>query len=57
MEEKVVIKFVKTHPDAKLPTKAHNGDNCFDLYAVEDTTIRPSKSDLVLDLNITYNRI
>ena len=36
---KVCIKFVKTHEDAKLPTKAHNGDNCFDLYAVEDTVI------------------
>ena len=36
---RVLIKFVKTHSDAKLPTKAHNGDNCFDLYAVEDTVI------------------
>jgi len=35
----VIIKFVKTHEDAKLPTKAHRGDNCFDLYAVEDTVI------------------
>ena len=37
--DNVVIKFVKTHEDAKLPTKAHQGDNCFDLYAVEDTVI------------------
>ena len=35
----VIIKFVKTHDDAKLPTKAHQGDNCFDLYAVEETVI------------------
>jgi dUTP pyrophosphatase len=34
-----VIEFVKTHPDAKLPTKAHDGDNCWDLYAVEDVTV------------------
>jgi dUTP pyrophosphatase len=34
-----VIEFVKTHPDAKLPTKAHDGDNCWDLYAVEDVII------------------
>jgi dUTP pyrophosphatase len=34
-----VVEFVKTHPDAKLPTKAHNEDNCWDLYAVEDVTI------------------
>ncbi len=35
----VIIKFVKTHDNAILPTKAHDGDNCFDLYAVEDTII------------------
>ena len=52
MEEKVVIKFVRTHPDAKLPTKAHDGDNCFDLYAVEGTTIRPSKSDAVGNVQV-----
>jgi len=38
------IEFVKTHPDAKLPTKAHDEDNCWDLYAVEDVTI-PSISN------------
>lgn len=36
---RVNIKFIKTHDNAILPTKAHNGDNCFDLYAVEDTVI------------------
>ena len=35
----VKIKFIKMHEDAILPTKAHDGDNCFDLYAVEDTVI------------------
>ena len=40
----VIIKFVKTHDDAKLPTKAHDGDNCFDLYAVEDTVIPGSNN-------------
>ncbi len=33
------IKFVKTHDNAKLPQKAHGDDNCYDLFAVEDTTI------------------
>ena len=33
------IKLIKTHPDAIIPTKAHEGDNCFDLYAVEETVI------------------
>lgn len=33
------LKFVKTHPDAKMPTKAHDEDNCWDLYAVEGVEI------------------
>ena len=41
--EKVHINFVKSHPDAKLPTKAHDGDNCFDLYCCEKTTVPASK--------------
>ena len=40
----VNIKFIKTHPDAVLPTKGHDDDNCFDLYAVEDTTIPPCRT-------------
>ena len=35
----VKIRFVKTHPDAKLPTKAYETDSCWDLYACEDITI------------------
>ena len=42
-EEKVVIKFVKTHPDAKLPSKAHPTDNCFDLFCCEETVIPATK--------------
>lgn len=34
-----IIKLTKTHPDAQLPTQAHDGDNCWDIYAVEDTLI------------------
>lgn len=42
--EPVVIKFIKTHPDAKLPTKAYSDlDNCWDLYCCEETTIPASK--------------
>ena len=36
---KVNIRFIKTHPDAKLPTKAYPTDSCWDLYACEDVTI------------------
>lgn len=51
MDNKVVIKFVKTHDDAILPTKAHDGDNCFDLYAVEDTVI-PCSSSWIGDVTV-----
>jgi dUTP pyrophosphatase len=33
------IQLIKTHPDAILPTQAHEGDNCWDMYACEDATI------------------
>lgn len=38
------IKFIKTHLGAKLPYKAHDNDNCWDLYAVKDTIIPPSST-------------
>ncbi len=43
MNENVAIKFVKTHPNAKLPSKAHKGDNCYDLYCCEKTIVPGSK--------------
>lgn len=51
MDEKVIIKFVKTHPDAKLPTKAHDGDNCYDLYCCERTVVPRSKVVVAVDLD------
>ena len=43
-QEVVCIKFKKTHPDAKLPTKAYSDlDNCWDLYCCEQTTIPGSR--------------
>ena len=47
MTEKIELKLVKTHPDAKLPTKAYEDDNCFDLYAVEDTVVAAKNSAVV----------
>lgn len=46
-----VVKFVKTHPDAKLP-KANNkeiglGDSGYDLTAVEDVVIHGGNSAVV----------
>ena len=36
---KIKVLFKKTHPDAKMPTRGHDGDAGYDIYAVEDTTI------------------
>lgn len=44
-EPVVEIRFVKTHPDAQLPSKAYSeGDNCFDLYCCEDTVVPPTRT-------------
>ncbi len=39
MRNKVL--FIKTHPDAKTPTKAYSGDAGYDLYAVKDVVVQP----------------
>lgn len=45
------IKFIKTHPDAKLPTKNHphplTGDAGFDLFSVAEVSIPPRGSVIV----------
>lgn len=51
----VDIQFIKTHPNAKLPTKAYNIDNCYDLYAVEETVIPSGGSAVVpVGLKLAY---
>ena len=46
-ESPVQIKFIKTHPDAQLPSKAYSeGDNCFDLYCCEDTIVPPTTTTM-----------
>lgn len=53
--DNVTIKFVKTHEDAQLPSKAHKSDNCFDLYCVEDTTISARGSNVVpVGIKVAY---
>jgi dUTP pyrophosphatase len=37
------IIFEKKHPNATTPTKAHEEDACFDLYACEDQIIAPGQ--------------
>jgi len=38
------IGFKKIHPDAKLPTYAHEGDAGMDVYAVENAILYPGKA-------------
>lgn len=51
-DNKVEVKFLKTHTDAKLPTKAYKEDNCFDLYSVEGKAI-PAKGSAVVPVGLT----
>lgn len=39
--------FKKVHPDAKLPSYAHEGDAGMDVYAVEDVELNPFTPTLV----------
>lgn len=36
------VKFLKLHPDAKVPTKAHGSDFCYDCYAVSCEEVAPN---------------
>ena len=38
--------FKKVHPDAKLPSYAHEGDAGMDVYAVETYTLKPNERHL-----------
>ncbi len=40
MTDSVKIKVKKLHPDAQLPTYAHEGDACADVYAVIEGGLR-----------------
>lgn len=37
----VLVQFVITHPDGKLPTKGYPTDSCYDIYAAEDVKLYP----------------
>ena len=47
MENKVKVGFKKVHPDAKLPTYAHEGDAGMDVYAAVSTKLRPYEPTIV----------
>jgi dUTP pyrophosphatase len=48
-----VLKFTKTHPDAKLPTKNHSDDTGFDVYSVESKLI-PARGNAVVDVGLEF---
>src|SRR3989344_4299130 len=37
----ISIKYKRIHPDAKIPSYAHEGDAGMDLYSVEDYVLKP----------------
>ena len=37
------VKYVLTHPNARVPKKAHDDDAGFDLFAVEDYVLQPQE--------------
>ena len=57
--ENIKIDFVKTHPKAKLPTRAHEdvktGDTGYDMFVAETQTINPGQSAIVnVGLQVAY---
>lgn len=43
----LIVKIKKTHPDAKIPRLAHEGDAGYDIYANEDVVLKPLERKLV----------
>jgi dUTP pyrophosphatase len=41
------VKIQKTHPEAKTPQYAHEGDAGMDLYTTENTTIKPQETKTI----------
>lgn len=48
-----VLKFEKTHPDAKLPTKNHESDTGYDVYCVEDKVV-PARNSTVVAVGLKF---
>ena len=44
--------FVKTHPDAHLPERAHSSDSGYDVYSVEDVVV-PGRGSSVIPVGLT----
>jgi len=48
-----MIKFIKTHKDAKIPTSNHDTDTGYDVYSVEQKVI-PAKGSAVVDVGLKF---
>lgn len=53
MSTEVTLKFKKTNPNAKLPTKNNESDTGFDVYCVEDKVIY-GRSSAVVDVGLEF---
>lgn len=55
MSEKIKIRFIQTHPDAKLPKRNHDeplvGDTGYDLSSVEDVTV-PARGSVTVKVGL-----
>jgi len=56
MQENIEIKFVKMDINATLPTKAHDDDNCWDMYAVERTVV-PAHGNATVNVGLKLGYI
>ena len=45
------LKVIKTHPDAKLPHRAHDSDSGYDVYSVEDVVV-PGRGSVVVPVGL-----
>lgn len=48
-----VLKFEKTHPDAKLPTKNHESDTGYDVYSIESKVV-PARGSAVIGVGLKF---
>ena len=51
-DQKIELKVVKTHPDAKLPHRAHDSDSGYDVYSVEEVIV-PGSGSVVVPVGLT----
>jgi dUTP pyrophosphatase len=50
--KEIELKVVKTHPDAKLPHRAHDSDSGYDVYSVEEVIV-PGSGSVVVPVGLT----